>query len=147
MSDPTQGTNSNGASVQSSTDRASPGSGSRSLKVSFTNANMAEVGMQICGGGVNLYNYTLNFDFYSANYTGWVVAMAWRGDWLSNPYYWSANSGVYMTAGTWQTFHAVLGVDNNTGAEFLATNIGIYMAIEGITITGPVYIDNIYLSH
>jgi len=93
-----------------------------------------------------LTNYTLNFDFYSANYTGWVVGISWRGTWLSANY-WSSNSGVYFTPGTWQTFHATFGPDNNTGADFLATNIGIYMAVEGVTVSGPVYIDNMYLSH
>jgi len=143
MSDPTQGYNANSASVQSSTAQAS--SGSRSLKVSFTNANYAEVGTQLCSGGFDLYNYTLNFDFYSDAYTGWVVPMAWNGTPASGQ--WSSSSNVYLTAGQWQTFHATFGTDNSTGARYNSTNIGINTAQDGNTISGTVYIDNIYLTH
>jgi hypothetical protein len=146
MSDPTAATTPNGASVQSSADRASPGSGSRSLKVSFTNANLAEVGTQICSSGFDLYNYTLNFDLYSDFYSGWVVGIAWSGAYPGS-FQFSASSSVYSAGSGWQTFHAIFGGDNSSGAHFNATNIGIYMAVEGITITGPVYIDNIYLTN
>jgi hypothetical protein len=144
MADPTQ-TGANGVtSVVASTDLAS--AGSRSLKVSFASSGYAEVGTQLCsssGSTYDLYNYTLNFDFYSANYTGWVVAMAWN----STTGQWSSSPSVYLTAGVWQSFHGTFGGNNTNGAHFNASHIGIYVAGDGNPISGTAYIDNIYLSH
>jgi hypothetical protein len=141
--DPTQ-TGANGVtSVAASTDRASLGT--RSLKVSFGSSGYAEIGTQLCsssGSTYDLYNYTLNFDFYSPSYTGWVVAMAWNattGEWSSSP-------SVYLNPGTWQTFQGTFGTTQQ-GAHFNASHIGIYIAGDGNPISGTAYIDNMYLSH
>jgi hypothetical protein len=143
MTDPTKDSV-NGASVQASTDRAS--SGSRSLKVNLQavlGASYAEIGTQFCPGGFDSYNYVLNFDLYSANYTGWVVAMAWN----ASTGQWTSVSSLYLTAGVWQTYNATFGTDNY-GAHVNTTNIGIYVSYDGASLPTNtfVYVDNIYIT-
>ncbi len=123
------------SSVQSSLDRAS--SGSRSLKVAFDYTSFAEIGTKLCSSGTNqLQNYSMNFDFYSDTYSGWVVGMAWSsatGEWSSIPM-------IYTTPGSWKNMTGTFGTAVN------ADHIGIYMSVDGATISGTAYLDNIYLA-
>jgi len=118
-------------------------SGSYSLKAPFANASQAEVGVQICAGGVDLYGYVLNFDFYSPTFSGWMVAIAWN----ANTKQWGSAPMLYTETGLWKDFHGTLGGDNSSGAHFNATHIGIYWSVDGAAIQGTGYVDNIYLSH